>query len=209
MKTFYSVVLTAIVMFFIGYLCGFNQLINVNRDAIVDVVVTMSPSPSPTSTPVPSYTALSKGDRGDNVIALQERLAKLGYSVGEIDGIYGAKTAAAVSAFQEKASLPASGSADTSTLKLLYSTVAFGYMAEPAHTPTPKPTPTPTRKPTSTPRVIVTPKPTATPKPDKRVYITATGECWHTIPNCGNSRYVTEIWLSEAVKRGYRNCSRC
>ena len=207
MKTVCAVILTAFIMFFFGYHCGYNQLVEFG--GTIDVAVTMSPTPMPTPTPEPTYKALAKGDRGDEVTALQERLTKLGYSVGAIDGIYGEKTAAAVSAFQKEASLPVNGSADSSTLRLLYSTIAFGYMADVVPSPTPKPTSMPTRKPTSTPRIIVTPKPTATPKPDRIVYITRYGECWHNIPNCGTSTYVTEIWLSEAIEKGYRNCSRC
>lgn len=43
---------------------------------------------------------LRRGDRGENVIHLQKRLAAMGYSVGKIDGIFGVKTLEAVKAVQ-------------------------------------------------------------------------------------------------------------
>lgn len=207
MKTVWAVILTAFVMFFIGHYCGYNQLISFGSSPTVDVVVTMSPTPRPTPTPAPSFKALAKGDRGEEVTALQERLAKFGYDVGTIDGIYGNKTAAAVSAFQQNASLKPTGNADSSTLGLLFSTVAYGYPADPPASPTPtptiRPTPVPTRKPTATP------KPTAPPKKEKTVYITDYGECWHTKPNCGNIKTARPVTLSYAKEHGYRNCSNC
>lgn len=43
---------------------------------------------------------LRRGDRGEDVVNLQTRLASMGYSVGKIDGIFGVKTLEAVKAFQ-------------------------------------------------------------------------------------------------------------
>jgi lysozyme len=51
---------------------------------------------------------LRKGDRGAEVRALQERLAKLSYNPGPIDGILGDKTLSAVSNFELEHRLPAS-----------------------------------------------------------------------------------------------------
>ena len=44
---------------------------------------------------------LAKGDKGDAVLALQERLKQLGFHNGKIDGSYGKTTAASVRRFQE------------------------------------------------------------------------------------------------------------
>ena len=52
---------------------------------------------------------LANGSSGDEVTALQNTLSKLGYDVGEADGIFGAKTEAAVKAFQESQGLSADG----------------------------------------------------------------------------------------------------
>ena len=88
-----------------------------------------------------AYEELKPGSNGDAVIKLQNRLNKLGYSVGNADGDYGNKTKAAVEAFQSRNGLAATGVADQETQALLFSNKA----KKPA--PTPKPTPTPTPKP--------------------------------------------------------------
>ena len=43
---------------------------------------------------------LRRGDRGEDVVHLQTRLAAMGYSVGKIDGIFGVKTMESVKAVQ-------------------------------------------------------------------------------------------------------------
>ena len=52
---------------------------------------------------------LKRGLKGDDVKKMQEMLAKLGFQVGEIDGIFGPKTEAALKSFQEKYGLVANG----------------------------------------------------------------------------------------------------
>lgn len=52
---------------------------------------------------------LRRGDRGDDVVHLQTRLAIMGYSVGKIDGIFGVKTFEAVKAFQVDENLSVDG----------------------------------------------------------------------------------------------------
>lgn len=52
---------------------------------------------------------LAKGSKGEDVKAVQERLSELGYDVGTPDGVYGKKTAAAVSQFQSENGLEANG----------------------------------------------------------------------------------------------------
>ena len=65
-------------------------------------VVTPKPTPKPTATPKPYYyQSLAMGDKGDDVRRLQQRLAELGYLDDKADGQFGAKTAAAVKAFNE------------------------------------------------------------------------------------------------------------
>ena len=69
---------------------------------------------------------LSKGAVGDNVTRLQYRLYALGYlsKSASLDGDFGSNTAAAVSLFQKSNGIEQSGSADATTLKLLYSPTA-------------------------------------------------------------------------------------
>lgn len=64
--------------------------------------------------------ALSRyGSRGDEVYKIQERLKKWGYYNGNIDGIYGSATVAAVKKFQSKNGLTADGIAGSATLAAL------------------------------------------------------------------------------------------
>lgn len=52
---------------------------------------------------------LRRGDRGEDVVHLQKRLTAMGYGVGKIDGIFGAKTLEAVKAFQVENGLSVDG----------------------------------------------------------------------------------------------------
>lgn len=58
-------------------------------------------------------------DAGDDIKKVQEALTKLGYNTGEIDGIFGKNTEAAVKAFQEAKGLVADGIIGTDTLNAL------------------------------------------------------------------------------------------
>lgn len=54
---------------------------------------------------------------GDDVAALQERLLELGYDAGRVDGVFGARTAAALRAFQRERGLVADGTCGPATLR--------------------------------------------------------------------------------------------
>jgi len=92
-------------------------------------------TPRPTNTPFTSY---KKGDSGNEVRKLQQRLKELGYLTGIVDGDFGSATETAVKAFQRNHGLTADGKAGSYTLDKLYSN-----SAKPAVTATPKPTNTP------------------------------------------------------------------
>ncbi len=62
---------------------------------------------------------LAIGSRGDDVKQLQLALVQRGYAVGDVDGIYGIQTAAAVRAFQASQGLPQTGIADDETLRAI------------------------------------------------------------------------------------------
>ena len=117
------------------------------------------------------HKARRTGQRGERVVMLQERLIELFYTqVGQPDGIYGSKTAAAVSAFQKSAGLKVTGNADTDTMKALYASNAPANptatptpTSGPTQAPTPTPTGAPTGGPTDDPSTTPTETPTATP----------------------------------------------
>jgi len=100
---------------------------------------TAAPQPTVTSAPAQS-SVLKKGDRGDAVTALQEKLIALGYLSGKADGIFGSSTSSAVKAFQRDHGLTADGDAGASTLAALESA-----LATPVPTPVPTATPAPTQ----------------------------------------------------------------
>ena len=73
------------------------------------------------SATVPYYPTLQKGDKGDEVKQLQQRLLTLNYLNGSADGDYGNKTKEAVEAFQVAANISVTGIADDATQKALFS----------------------------------------------------------------------------------------
>ncbi len=79
---------------------------------------------------------LRKGSKGSAVVALQEMLNKLGYNAGNVDGIFGAKTEAAVKAFQKDRGLTVDGIAGEQTLVVLAAASAVTPQPEPEDTVT-------------------------------------------------------------------------
>ena len=66
-----------------------------------------------------SDTVLKEGSTGDDVKTIQQRLKSWGYYTGEVDGIYGAKTKAAVVKFQQKYGITADGIVGKETARLI------------------------------------------------------------------------------------------
>ena len=60
-----------------------------------------------------------KGSTGNEVIQIQKKLKQWGYYDGDVDGIYGSKTKAAVERFQKKNGLAVDGIAGTNTLNAM------------------------------------------------------------------------------------------
>lgn len=85
-------------------------------------VVTAAPAPQ-TAGSVNIY--LSQGSRGSEVTAMQNALAKLGYTL-TVNGSFDSATRGAVLAFQQRNGLSADGIAGPNTLRILYSGSAKG-----------------------------------------------------------------------------------
>ena len=68
---------------------------------------------------VAQAAVLKQGSRGDRVKTVQQKLIRWGYLKGSADGIFGAKTKAAVVAFQKKNGLTADGIIGTRTAQAL------------------------------------------------------------------------------------------
>lgn len=75
---------------------------------------------APTTAVVPDMPMLYRGCTGDAVKTLQDKLNTLGYNSGSVDGIFGAKTYAAVTAFQKANSLGVDGIVGKLTWGKLY-----------------------------------------------------------------------------------------
>ena len=75
---------------------------------------------SGTLSPYDPYLQLDRGDRGLRVTWMQQRLRDLGYLADDADGIFGARTQAAVQLFQRENGLSVSNSATRDTLVALY-----------------------------------------------------------------------------------------
>ena len=125
-----------------------------------DLSATPTPAPTatpkPTATPAPTskYVTLERGDEGETVTRLQEKLAEYGYYNDEINGFFGSSTQRAVKEFNLQNFSSENGYADEKMQELLFEGKPEAWSA----TPTPKPMETP--KPTQ--RVTLTP----TPKPE-------------------------------------------
>lgn len=65
------------------------------------------------------YKTLRKGDRGDEVVQMQDSLQQLGY-LATVTGYYDDATVAAVRSFQSRNGLSVDGSAGQETLAVLY-----------------------------------------------------------------------------------------
>lgn len=61
---------------------------------------TATPKPAATATPESQYSRINYGSSGTAVRKLQNRLSKLGYPVGKVDGVWGEDTQLAVNLFQ-------------------------------------------------------------------------------------------------------------
>ena len=116
------------------------------------------------------YLPLKKGDQGVSVYYMQARLKELGYDPGQLDGIYGKNTIAAVASFQaDNGMLPGPGEKELPGEMASHELLELLYSPEPSPVPTADPTPTgtptpmPTATSTPTPTATVTPTPTAAP----------------------------------------------
>ena len=68
-----------------------------------------------------TYNTLVKGDRNDEVKALQERLVELGYLSDTADGIFGSNTESAIRAAQANGGLAQTGVADNEFQQFIFS----------------------------------------------------------------------------------------
>lgn len=87
-----------------------------------DVEVPLPPDPADLA-PLTGRWTLRPGDRGLEVLGLQQRLRLAGHPAGREDGVFGPATAAALRRFQRAAGLPATGVYDAATHRSLVAEV--------------------------------------------------------------------------------------
>ncbi len=100
-----------------------RSLSGVATAALQSVLFSDSAKAAPRETAL-VYTALQKGDKGDAVKLMQERLMELGYLAGSADGYYGDGTQDAVRAFEAANGRAQTGVASSELQALLYSSSA-------------------------------------------------------------------------------------
>ena len=67
--------------------------------------------------------SFQKGDSGEGVLQLQQRLVELGYlDAKDVDGKYGSRTEAAIARYQERHNMEATGRADDATVEAILGT---------------------------------------------------------------------------------------
>jgi peptidoglycan hydrolase-like protein with peptidoglycan-binding domain len=75
---------------------------------------------------------LGRGSKSDAALAVQYTLARLGFSLGLVDGDFGPASERAVKAFQAVAALPQTGAVDEATLRALDTAVSTADLRTPA-----------------------------------------------------------------------------
>ena len=98
-----------------------NELFGYEENAYEDGVNVMTEQMPELENPDIPYYFMKTGDCTWATYLLQRRLIELGYlSEGNADGVFGSGTAAALSAFQAKLNLAATGAADVTTQEMIF-----------------------------------------------------------------------------------------
>lgn len=104
---------------------GWNEPVDDDEDVVVTPPPIVPEPPVEPSTP--SAVIYSVGAKGQGVSDFQKKLSLLGYDLGAVDGIFGAKTKTALEKFQRDSGLPVSGDYDSSTKEKLDAAFAAKY----------------------------------------------------------------------------------
>lgn len=121
-----------------------------------------------------------QGSSGPGVVALQKALIARGYDLGVVDGIFGAKTVAAVRRFQAAAKLATDGAVGPVTAAAL----GINSQAQPAATPPPQPAPKPAAAPATPAAAVPTTAMADKPLRERCVALTGSFETSSPVPQC-------------------------
>lgn len=125
------------------------------------------------------WESLARGAKGEYVEALQERLIELGYLTDSADGEFGARTEAAVMAFQAAVGLEETGIADAETMAAI--------LAEDAP---------PAESATGVESGVM-------------VWIPRTGQRYHSNKKCSGMKEPSYVTIEEARRLGFTPCKKC
>lgn len=142
-------------------------------------------------------------------LSISSSNAKFQYNIGYADGYTKALEEAGYDADTITAAISGETTITPFPAQTPEVTATHAFTPTPTPTPTPTNTPTPTQKPTATP----TPRPTATPVPQApisyTVYITRTGEKYHSYGCQYLRQSCIAIDKDDAIAQGYSPCSKC
>ncbi|MFP4296391.1 MAG: peptidoglycan-binding protein [Spirulinaceae cyanobacterium] len=105
-------------------LCCVGIIANPSEAILPPSAIAQGNETAETETEPEAPQILRPGDRGEEVVALQEKLQTLGFFEGELDGDYGVKTETAVAQFQGSQDLNMDGIAGSTTLRRLDDAIA-------------------------------------------------------------------------------------
>lgn len=136
------------------------------------------------------YELLARGDSGEAVEALQQRLIELGYLSGRADGDYGPKTERAVEAFQREAGLEETGEADPETQEALFEADApeASFAVEEREYASMS---------------------AASSGSGVMVWIPKSGKKYHSSKSCSNMKNPSQVTIEEAERLGFEPCKKC
>ncbi len=140
-----------------------------------------------------SFIPIKRGDLGDPVIIIQERLAELGYLTSPADGEFGPSTEQAVINFQNANQMDESGIVDERTYNNLFSSGAIKNVV-----PILKSDVEESTSDVGTRSVY-----------DALVWIPNSGSKYHSYSGCSGMINPSQVSRSQAEAMGYTPCSKC
>lgn len=87
--------------------------------APIEAKTAVSATAAAAQTAVAPVEPMQIGDRGDEVLSVQQKISQMGFAVGPLDGVYGNVTAEAVKMLQKEKKLPVDGKVSPELFKTL------------------------------------------------------------------------------------------
>ena len=98
---------------------GTSSTSSSSTTSTTEATTSTTEKPTTTTTGKPVFSGYSRGSKGPEVQAMEQRLSELGYELGKVDGTFDAMTGHGVMAFQKAEGLPRTGKATPDVLEKL------------------------------------------------------------------------------------------